>query len=162
MTLVTVGHLNFVKVALKGKKVRDPCSRNFRCLWKKKVSWWIHLALFRKRPACEAVYLMSLSAHKYFAPFWSHVVTVRAVFGNLGNLFSFPLFLFLGFFLLQFFKYGFPDGVDTVIVKVNSEKNFPCSVMSIQDIQVTHTHTITQSSSSKFSLYLCLYVKLLL
>ncbi|XP_058269818.1 SID1 transmembrane family member 2 isoform X2 [Hemibagrus wyckioides] len=35
----------------------------------------------------------------------------------------------------QFFKYGFPDGVDTVIVKVNSEKNFPCSVMSIQDIQ---------------------------
>uniref|UniRef100_A0A3B4CDK3 SID1 transmembrane family, member 2 n=1 Tax=Pygocentrus nattereri TaxID=42514 RepID=A0A3B4CDK3_PYGNA len=35
----------------------------------------------------------------------------------------------------QFFKYVFPDGVDTVIVKVNSEKNFPCSVMSIQDIQ---------------------------
>uniref|UniRef100_A0AAR2JTP6 SID1 transmembrane family member 2 n=1 Tax=Pygocentrus nattereri TaxID=42514 RepID=A0AAR2JTP6_PYGNA len=34
-----------------------------------------------------------------------------------------------------FFKYVFPDGVDTVIVKVNSEKNFPCSVMSIQDIQ---------------------------
>lgn len=85
-------------------------------------------------------------------------MTVRAVFGNLGNLFSFPLFLFLGFFLLQFFKYRFPDGVDTVIVKVNSEKNFPCSVMSIQDIQVAHT----QSSSSKFSLYLCLYVKLLL
>ncbi|XP_056329386.1 SID1 transmembrane family member 2 isoform X4 [Danio aesculapii] len=35
----------------------------------------------------------------------------------------------------QFFKYAFPDGVDTVIVKVNSQKNFPCSVMSIQDIQ---------------------------
>ncbi|XP_059369720.1 SID1 transmembrane family member 2-like isoform X4 [Carassius carassius] len=35
----------------------------------------------------------------------------------------------------QFFKYVFPDGVDTVIVKVNSLKNFPCSVMSIQDIQ---------------------------
>ncbi|GAA6068723.1 SID1 transmembrane family member 2 isoform X1, partial [Tachysurus ichikawai] len=35
----------------------------------------------------------------------------------------------------QFFKYGFPDGMDTVIVKVNSEKNFPCSVMSVQDIQ---------------------------
>ncbi|KAK3561342.1 hypothetical protein QTP86_030646 [Hemibagrus guttatus] len=35
----------------------------------------------------------------------------------------------------EFFKYGFPDGVDTVIVKVNSEKNFPCSVMSVQDIQ---------------------------
>uniref|UniRef100_A0A672JU41 SID1 transmembrane family member 2 n=1 Tax=Sinocyclocheilus grahami TaxID=75366 RepID=A0A672JU41_SINGR len=34
-----------------------------------------------------------------------------------------------------FFKYVFPDGVDTVIVKVNSQKNFPCSVMSIQDIQ---------------------------
>uniref|UniRef100_A0A8C1ZQZ0 SID1 transmembrane family, member 2 n=1 Tax=Cyprinus carpio TaxID=7962 RepID=A0A8C1ZQZ0_CYPCA len=36
---------------------------------------------------------------------------------------------------VQFFKYMFPDGVDTVIVKVNSQKNFPCSVMSIQDIQ---------------------------
>uniref|UniRef100_A0A4W4ERH1 SID1 transmembrane family member 2 n=1 Tax=Electrophorus electricus TaxID=8005 RepID=A0A4W4ERH1_ELEEL len=35
----------------------------------------------------------------------------------------------------QFFKYVFPDGEDTVIVKVNSQKNFPCSVMSIQDIQ---------------------------
>ncbi|KAF7699706.1 SID1 transmembrane family member 2 isoform X1 [Silurus meridionalis] len=35
----------------------------------------------------------------------------------------------------QFFKYEFPEGVDTVIVKVNSEKNFPCSVMSVQDIQ---------------------------
>ncbi|TSK67177.1 SID1 transmembrane family member 2 [Bagarius yarrelli] len=36
---------------------------------------------------------------------------------------------------LRFFKYAFPDGADTVIVKVNSQKNFPCSVMSIQDIQ---------------------------
>lgn len=35
----------------------------------------------------------------------------------------------------QYFKYVFPDGVDTVVVKVNSEMNFPCSVMSIQDIQ---------------------------
>ncbi|KAF7652066.1 hypothetical protein LDENG_00101810 [Lucifuga dentata] len=35
----------------------------------------------------------------------------------------------------QYFKYVFPDGVDTVIVKVNSDVNFPCSVMSIQDIQ---------------------------
>lgn len=26
--------------------------------------------------------------------------------------------------------------MDTVIVKVNSDMNFPCSVMSIQDIQV--------------------------
>uniref|UniRef100_A0A3B5BDS2 SID1 transmembrane family member 2 n=1 Tax=Stegastes partitus TaxID=144197 RepID=A0A3B5BDS2_9TELE len=34
----------------------------------------------------------------------------------------------------QYFKYVFPDGVDTVIVKVNSDMNFPCSVMSIQDI----------------------------
>ncbi|XP_038129302.1 SID1 transmembrane family member 2 isoform X4 [Cyprinodon tularosa] len=35
----------------------------------------------------------------------------------------------------QFFKYVFPEGVDTVIVKVNSDVNFPCSVMSVQDIQ---------------------------
>lgn len=35
----------------------------------------------------------------------------------------------------QYFKYVFPEGVDTVIVKVNSESTFPCSVMSIQDIQ---------------------------
>ncbi|XP_030632634.1 SID1 transmembrane family member 2-like [Chanos chanos] len=35
----------------------------------------------------------------------------------------------------QFFKYVFPEGVDTVIVKVNSSVNFPCSVMSIQDVQ---------------------------
>lgn len=35
----------------------------------------------------------------------------------------------------QYFKYIFPDGVDTVIVKVNSDMNFPCSVMSVQDIQ---------------------------
>ncbi|XP_068174052.1 SID1 transmembrane family member 2 isoform X2 [Antennarius striatus] len=34
----------------------------------------------------------------------------------------------------QYFKYVFPDGVDTVIVKVNSDMNFPCSVMSVQDI----------------------------
>ncbi|KAM9318225.1 SID1 transmembrane family member 2 isoform 2-T2 [Pholidichthys leucotaenia] len=35
----------------------------------------------------------------------------------------------------QYFKYVFPDGVDTVIVKVNADNKFPCSVMSIQDIQ---------------------------
>ncbi|XP_076000235.1 SID1 transmembrane family member 2 isoform X1 [Genypterus blacodes] len=35
----------------------------------------------------------------------------------------------------QYFKYVFPEGVDTVVVKVNSDMNFPCSVMSIQDIQ---------------------------
>ncbi|XP_060901594.1 SID1 transmembrane family member 2 isoform X2 [Labrus mixtus] len=35
----------------------------------------------------------------------------------------------------QYFKYVFPDGVDTVIVKVNSDMTFPCSVMSVQDIQ---------------------------
>ncbi|KAJ8369042.1 hypothetical protein SKAU_G00090700 [Synaphobranchus kaupii] len=34
----------------------------------------------------------------------------------------------------QFFKYVFREGVDTVIVKVNSQMTFPCSVMSIQDI----------------------------
>nr|XP_023689241.1 SID1 transmembrane family member 2 isoform X5 [Paramormyrops kingsleyae] len=34
----------------------------------------------------------------------------------------------------QYFKYAFPDGVDSVIVKVNSQMTFPCSVMSIQDI----------------------------
>lgn len=41
----------------------------------------------------------------------------------------------------QYFKYIFPDGVDTVIVKVNSDMNFPCSVMSIQDIQVPTSST---------------------
>lgn len=35
----------------------------------------------------------------------------------------------------QYFKYDFPEGEDTVIVKVTSDMNFPCSVMSIQDIQ---------------------------
>nr|XP_046244513.1 SID1 transmembrane family member 2 isoform X2 [Scatophagus argus] len=35
----------------------------------------------------------------------------------------------------QYFKYVFPDGVDTVIVKVSSDMAFPCSVMSVQDIQ---------------------------
>ncbi|XP_061683558.1 SID1 transmembrane family member 2 isoform X3 [Syngnathoides biaculeatus] len=35
----------------------------------------------------------------------------------------------------QYFKYVFPEGVDTVIVKVRSDMTFPCSVMSIQDIQ---------------------------
>uniref|UniRef100_A0A8C6MLF6 SID1 transmembrane family member 2 n=1 Tax=Nothobranchius furzeri TaxID=105023 RepID=A0A8C6MLF6_NOTFU len=35
----------------------------------------------------------------------------------------------------QYFKYVFPDGVDAVILKVNSDMAFPCSVMSVQDIQ---------------------------
>ncbi|NXJ10335.1 SIDT2 protein, partial [Odontophorus gujanensis] len=34
----------------------------------------------------------------------------------------------------QYFKYEFPDGVDSVIVKVTSAMAFPCSVISIQDI----------------------------
>uniref|UniRef100_A0A8C8SDL7 SID1 transmembrane family member 2 n=1 Tax=Pelusios castaneus TaxID=367368 RepID=A0A8C8SDL7_9SAUR len=34
----------------------------------------------------------------------------------------------------QYFKYMFPEGVDSVIVKVTSGMAFPCSVMSIQDI----------------------------
>lgn len=44
-------------------------------------------------------------------------------------------------FFSQYFKYDFPDGVDTVVVKVNSDMNFPCSVMSIQDIQVRFVRT---------------------
>uniref|UniRef100_A0A452T7P7 SID1 transmembrane family member 2 n=1 Tax=Ursus maritimus TaxID=29073 RepID=A0A452T7P7_URSMA len=34
----------------------------------------------------------------------------------------------------QYFKYEFPEGVDSVIVKVTSSKAFPCSVISIQDV----------------------------
>ncbi|KAM9299343.1 SID1 transmembrane family member 2 [Gastrophryne carolinensis] len=34
----------------------------------------------------------------------------------------------------QYFKYVFPAGVDSVIVKVSSPSAFPCSVISIQDI----------------------------
>ncbi|XP_071883907.1 SID1 transmembrane family member 2 isoform X6 [Anas platyrhynchos] len=34
----------------------------------------------------------------------------------------------------QYFKYEFPKGVDSVIVKVTSAMAFPCSVISIQDI----------------------------
>ncbi|XP_075765832.1 SID1 transmembrane family member 2 isoform X2 [Pelodiscus sinensis] len=34
----------------------------------------------------------------------------------------------------QYFKYVFPEGVDSVIVKVTSGTAFPCSVMSVQDI----------------------------
>lgn len=36
----------------------------------------------------------------------------------------------------QYFKYEFPTGVDSVIVKVTSAMAFPCSVISIQDILV--------------------------
>ncbi|XP_040281911.1 SID1 transmembrane family member 2 isoform X2 [Bufo bufo] len=35
----------------------------------------------------------------------------------------------------QYFKYVFPPDVDSVIVKVTSPSAFPCSVISIQDIQ---------------------------
>ncbi|XP_060702674.1 SID1 transmembrane family member 2 isoform X1 [Hemiscyllium ocellatum] len=34
----------------------------------------------------------------------------------------------------QYFKYKFPDGEDSVIVKVTSDSAFPCSVISIQDV----------------------------
>ncbi|XP_063211523.1 SID1 transmembrane family member 2 isoform X6 [Chroicocephalus ridibundus] len=34
----------------------------------------------------------------------------------------------------QYFKYEFPEGVDSVVVKVTSAMAFPCSVISIQDI----------------------------
>lgn len=37
----------------------------------------------------------------------------------------------------QYFKYEFPEGVDSVIVKVTSNKAFPCSVISIQDVLVS-------------------------
>lgn len=36
----------------------------------------------------------------------------------------------------QYFKYEFPEGVHSVIVKVTSAKAFPCSVISIQDVLV--------------------------
>ncbi|XP_012822490.1 SID1 transmembrane family member 2 isoform X2 [Xenopus tropicalis] len=35
----------------------------------------------------------------------------------------------------QYFKYLFPEGVESVIVKVSSSSVFPCSVISVQDIQ---------------------------
>ncbi|XP_042329967.1 SID1 transmembrane family member 2 isoform X6 [Sceloporus undulatus] len=34
----------------------------------------------------------------------------------------------------QYFKYEFPEGVDSAIVKVTSAMAFPCSVISIQDV----------------------------
>ncbi|XP_067326945.1 SID1 transmembrane family member 2 isoform X5 [Anolis sagrei] len=34
----------------------------------------------------------------------------------------------------QYFKYEFPEGVDSVIVKVTSATKFPCSVISVQDV----------------------------
>jgi len=37
----------------------------------------------------------------------------------------------------QYFKYEFPEGVDSVIVKVASNTAFPCSVISIQDVLVS-------------------------
>lgn len=41
-----------------------------------------------------------------------------------------------GPFSPQYFKYEFPEEVDSVIVKVTSAMAFPCSVISIQDILV--------------------------
>ncbi|XP_053308612.1 SID1 transmembrane family member 2 isoform X2 [Spea bombifrons] len=35
----------------------------------------------------------------------------------------------------QYFKYMFPEGLDSVVVKVSSPTAFPCSVISIQDIK---------------------------
>ncbi|KAE8621146.1 hypothetical protein XENTR_v10004696 [Xenopus tropicalis] len=34
----------------------------------------------------------------------------------------------------QYFLYTFPEGVDSVIIKVKSPENYPCSVVSVQDI----------------------------
>uniref|UniRef100_A0A8C5QKR1 Uncharacterized protein n=1 Tax=Leptobrachium leishanense TaxID=445787 RepID=A0A8C5QKR1_9ANUR len=34
----------------------------------------------------------------------------------------------------QYFLYSFPEGVDSVIIKVTSEEVYPCSVVSVQDI----------------------------
>lgn len=45
--------------------------------------------------------------------------------------------LSLPFLCPQYFKYEFPEGVDSVIVKVTSNKAFPCSVISIQDVLVS-------------------------
>lgn len=41
----------------------------------------------------------------------------------------------------QYFKYEFPEGVDSVIVKVASNTAFPCSVISIQDVLVSQRPT---------------------
>lgn len=43
----------------------------------------------------------------------------------------------------QYFKYEFPEGVDSVIVKVTSNKAFPCSVISIQDVLVSALSSYT-------------------
>lgn len=37
----------------------------------------------------------------------------------------------------QYFKYQFPEGVDSAIIKVTSSTAFPCSVISVQDILVS-------------------------
>ncbi|ETE56689.1 hypothetical protein L345_17599, partial [Ophiophagus hannah] len=37
----------------------------------------------------------------------------------------------------QYFKYEFPEGVDSAIIKVTSSTAFPCSVISVQDILVS-------------------------
>lgn len=44
--------------------------------------------------------------------------------------------------------------MDTVIVKVNSDMNFPCSVMSIQDIQVPTFSTQFHSGHYCYFLFL--------
>lgn len=37
----------------------------------------------------------------------------------------------------QYFLYEFPEDVDSVIIKVASEKAYPCSVVSVQNIMVS-------------------------
>lgn len=37
----------------------------------------------------------------------------------------------------QYFLYKFPEDVDSVIIKVASEKAYPCSVVSVQNIMVS-------------------------
>ncbi|KAG8538010.1 hypothetical protein GDO81_023440, partial [Engystomops pustulosus] len=34
----------------------------------------------------------------------------------------------------QYFLYSFPEGVDSVVIKVKSAETFPCTVVSVQDI----------------------------
>lgn len=38
---------------------------------------------------------------------------------------------------MQYFLYKFPEDVDSVIIKVMSEKAYPCSVVSVQNIMVS-------------------------
>uniref|UniRef100_A0A8B9LCA8 SID1 transmembrane family, member 2 n=1 Tax=Astyanax mexicanus TaxID=7994 RepID=A0A8B9LCA8_ASTMX len=78
--------------------------------------------------------LPMVTVKRYHTHTWMNTSYQTNLNSVLSDIKRYNIFFFF-FSLLQFFKYVFPDGVDTVIVKVNSEKNFPCSVMSIQDIQ---------------------------